>query len=192
MVGPQSPAELNNWGPHSSVHTQGKVVNPFCVCQTLQTHEVHSCTNLPRGERGGLPWPCCSLGPCSGSDCLTVCTPEWLFPVEGAWSPSSCCLLGSCLEPRCVVVPSLWQHLAETPLWGCLLCLASLLQCLGTLPYSGIPILCDPEDLETTLSHLGFCPTLPPEHFSGSDIPHRSRFLKFQFCALQLYYTTVQ
>ena len=37
---------------------------------------------------------------------------------------------------------------------------------------------CDPGDPETTLTHLGFCPVLPPGHLSGRDIPHWSRLLK--------------
>lgn len=37
---------------------------------------------------------------------------------------------------------------------------------------------CNPRDSETTLSHLGFCPTLPLEHLSCRDVPHWSRLLK--------------
>jgi len=36
---------------------------------------------------------------------------------------------------------------------------------------------CDPGDPETTLSHLVFCPTSPPECLSGRDVAPWSRLL---------------
>lgn len=55
-----------------------------------------------------------------------------------------------------------------------------LLQCLGTLPYPSSSILCvTPGDPETTLSHLGFGASLPPEHLPG-------RLLKVSICTLLL------
>ena len=37
---------------------------------------------------------------------------------------------------------------------------------------------CDPRDPETTLPHLGFCPTSPPEHLSGRDVSHLEQISK--------------
>ena len=43
---------------------------------------------------------------------------------------------------------------------------------------------CDPGDPETTLSHLGFCPSSPPEHLSVRDVSLTGAdFLKFWYCA---------
>lgn len=43
---------------------------------------------------------------------------------------------------------------------------------------------CDPRDPETTLSHLGFCSTSPPEHLQARAIPNSSRLLKAALCCL--------
>lgn len=49
---------------------------------------------------------------------------------------------------------------------------------LRTLLTQALCSFCDPRDTEVTLSHLIFCPTLLPEHFSGRDMFHWSKFLK--------------
>ena len=82
-------------------------------------------------------------------------------------------------SPCHAVVQSLWQHLAESPLLGELIAAhfpASMLGNSVTLrhPYS----FCDPREPETTLSHVGVCPPMPPECLSGRDVPHQSRLLR--------------
>ena len=63
-------------------------------------------------------------------------------------------------------------------LLGSLTKLISPLQCLGTLALRHPCSFCDPVNPETTLCHPGFCPASPPEHLSGRDVSHWSRFLK--------------
>ena len=82
-------------------------------------------------------------------------------------------------SPDCAVAPGIWQPPAESPLLGLLIAADFLLRCLGTLSTQQPLSSCDPRTLETTLSHLGFHPTLPSsEHLSGMDNPHLSRLLE--------------
>ena len=146
---------------------------------------------IPLGRGGGLTAAPGLLTPCSGSGCLVMHLPLLLFPVEGTGSHFGCRLLGPCLESHCppnsAVFRGLWQHLAEKPLWGWLIVACFPTPKLGNSATLRYPhSFCGPGDPETTLSHLGFCPTSPSQHLSSREVPHRSRLLRI--CTLLLHH----
>ena len=154
---------------------------------------VHTHTNPPRGGQGVSPLPPCFLGPYLGSGCPIVHTHPPLLPGGGEGSH---CSLVACWAPvwtavmGCATVHGLWQLLAERPLQGLLIVAGFSIPMLGNSTALRHPhLFSDPGYPETTLSHLGFCPTLPPEDLSGRDVPYGSKLLKvliWHFAAISL------
>jgi len=152
------------------------------VRQTPQSPAMHTCINPPREGSGVSPGPYGCLGPYSGSGCCILHAPARPLPwgkeqglpgVVACWASAWRAVAQSCRAP------SLWPHLGERPLRGSLIVASFPALMLGNSATLRHPrSSCDPGDPETTLSHLGFCPTLPPKHLSGRDVPHRSRPLK--------------
>ena len=152
------------------------------VCAKL--HRLLQYTHVPifPEEGGGL-----TTAPLLSGSLLQEWLPVLLHLHCSSWEKEqglSVLLLlpGSLLRKRSpdgAEIQGLWQHLAERPRQGSLIVASfpsSMLVNSATLRHPRS--FCDPRDPETTLSHLGFCPTQPPEHLSGRDIPHRSRLLK--------------
>ena len=100
------------------------------------------------------------------------------------WKAESCYFSIFFKAPKGVILPN---HSSVCCLWWTVLRTLSWTHWPLLVSYSkawefwwlGYPSsFCDPEDPETTLSHLGFCPASPPEHLSGRDVSQWSRFLK--------------
>lgn len=68
--------------------------------------------------------------------------------------------------------------LTEIPLLGLATVANFPAPMLGNSVRSGTPFLCVTLGILKPVSHPGFCPTLLPEHPSGRDVCHRSKFLK--------------
>ena len=96
------------------------------------------------------------------------------------WSPD---LAGN---SQFMATPS-WKPMPRLPDYNQLPCSNAWGLCNTQAPCS----FCDPGNPETTLSHIGFCPTVPAKHLSGGNIPHQSSFWKFWFCTPLLYHLLV-
>ena len=192
MVASQYPApEWKDEGwRHSKVNLQGKVVNHSC----LPGLHPHSMLTQPVTEPLRHTTPFGVFKPCrllwlTDVPLLPRIRDEWVGSGDGfaaCWAPAWRVITNS------VVVCGLWQRWAESPLLGLLIAAGFPALMSGTsaaLRHSWSP--CDPRNLETTLSHLRFCPTSPPECFSGRDIPHQNKLVKVPILALLLYHVMI-
>ena len=91
-------------------------------------------------------------------------------------------------SPHPATVHCLWQQWSENPLLGLLIVVVFPDPMPGNSATLRYPhSFCDPGDPENLPSHLGFSPASPPQHFSGTDVPHQSRLLK----VLILYFAAI-
>lgn len=110
---------------------------------------------------------------------LLWCTPTPILAGPLDWEKSPPLLDFRCRAPswrtvaHCAAVCGFVANWADSPFSGPLT-IASfptlMLEISGGLGTSVLSL--TQVDPEITLSHLGFCPTLPPEHFPGRDISH--------------------